>query len=140
MLKFPLCSLGQVETSAHSLGRAVSHLTAEQALGTAGRTLAEVCGLPAPACAPRVLVEGHLHPCSGWNFNAQLGAMHHVTVLLVGLLGEVSLVQSLLEWRMLCGGGILCRESWTVERDVPLYAQVCWCVASLILPLQACPC
>lgn len=82
MLKFPLCSLGQVD----SLGRAIPHLTAEQALGTAGRTLAEVSGLPTPAYAPKVLVEGHLHPCWGWTFDAQLGTVNHVPVLLAGLL------------------------------------------------------
>lgn len=96
-----------MKSSADSLERAVSHLTAEQALGTAGRTLAEVCWLLTPACAPKVLVEGHLHPCWGWHFDVQLGTMDHATVLLVGLLGEMALVQSLLEWRMFCGGGML---------------------------------
>lgn len=124
MLKFPLSRLGQVETSADSLGRAISHLTAEQALGTAGRTLAEVCGLPGPACTPKVMVEDHLHPFWGWNFDAQLGSVDHVPVLLVGLLGAGYGMRWLL-CKACWGGGCSGVEGCCAGRDVPLCSKVC---------------
>lgn len=108
MLKFLLFSVGQVGTSADSVGRAVPWLTGKQIPGTALRTLAMVGSfrLLTLACIPLVLVEGYLHPCWGWIFS-RLRTAGHVPVALVLLVELLSagcrirwllLVQSLLGW------------------------------------------
>lgn len=91
------------------------------------------------ACAPEVLAEGHLHPCWGWIFDAQLGTADYVPAapaLFVGSLGAgfkmrwFLLVQSLLGWswvgdalwwRNAVQGGLGCSS----RADIPLCARVC---------------
>lgn len=140
VLKFLLFGVGQVGTSADSVGRAVPWLTGKQIPGTAVRTLAVVWSfrLLTLAFITLDLVEGYLPPCWGWIFS-QLGTAGHVPVapvLYVGLLSAdykirwLLLVQSLLWWsfvrdtvwwRDAVHGGLCC----SLRADTPRCAKSC---------------
>lgn len=78
-------------------------------------------------------MEGHLHPCWGWIYDAQLGTADHAPAspaLFVGSLGAgfkmmwLLLVQSLLGVEL--GGGCPVVEGCCAGRaDTPLCARVC---------------
>lgn len=147
VLKFLLCSLGQVGTSADSVGRAIPWLTGKQIPGTAVRTLAVVWELQAADSGLHSSSSGRrLSPSLlGLGFSSELGTAGYVPVapvLFIGLLSAgykirwLLLVQGLLGWSFV-SDALWCRDAVQGGLGCSLRADTPVCKGLLVANMDA---